>query len=105
MESSQSCQKHKGKDVSWSIFLHFGFEMRPEVFWVVQLTLIGNKIGRMLVADTNNIYNGVEISFGKLQRIWWAWDQLMRAEHEEEVSGALSKGFHKTQSTGRNREV
>ena len=33
------------------------------------------------------------------------WDQLFRAEHEEEVHGDLSQGFHKTQSIGRIREV
>jgi len=41
--------KTQKRFVSWPIFLHFGFEMRPEIFWVVHLTLIGNKTGRMLV--------------------------------------------------------
>jgi hypothetical protein len=63
------------------------------------------KQGVCLFRDSKKIYNRVEISFGKLQRIWWAWDQLTRAEYEEEVHGALSQGFHKTQSTGRNRKV
>jgi hypothetical protein len=47
--NSVSLAKNTKKDVSWPTLLHFGFEMRPEVFWVVHLILIGNKTGRMLV--------------------------------------------------------
>jgi hypothetical protein len=44
------------KDVSLAVFLHLGFEIRPQACWVVtinvfvRLTLIGNKTGRIPVS-------------------------------------------------------
>jgi len=78
-------------------------DLRFSGFFISPLSEI--KQGVCLLRDANKICKRVEILFGKLQRIWSAWDQLFRAGHEEEIPGALIQGFHKTQTIGRNREV